>query len=408
MSSGRLAAAAFFLASIVGSAAATSQHLEDPPGATLSFRSDDPHQILFLIGIGELEKGNHASAVKILQSLYQTVKTRRIQLELARALFLDRQFKRSRQFFREVYEDPSTPLNVRENIKLYLDEIDAALGQVKLAFEIVTDSNPLRFTEAKKIIVAGQPLIVTEPKANKTVVGAKYGIDATKSLNEDASFVVFLDAAFQDFQGSRYDRFKANGGLLFAPKQHPKYRARIGIEEAFYDRSHLYEYPYVVLTFIPDPVEQFRLRTEIEYGILDVADSDHLDAKNLTISVNGTRRFPGQTWLISNFYVENADTDENAYSYGGAGIGAELSFPFWNKWDLKLTGALGLRRYRDADPIFGSTRKDDTYTAGVSLFSRSINLFGYDPEVGVRYVKRSSSLPFYEYDSVELVFRLSK
>ena len=181
-----------------GAANAAPQQSVEGPEANLSFESNDPYQVLFLIGVGEMQKGNYPSAVKIFRSLFRSAKTRRIQLELARALFLDRQFKEAQQLFLEIFEDPEVPLSVRENIKLYLDEADAALGQLKFSFAIVSDSNPAGFTDARKITIGGQTLFLAQPAENERVVGAKYGLNATKALTDDASVTAYLNTTFTD------------------------------------------------------------------------------------------------------------------------------------------------------------------------------------------------------------------
>ena len=398
------------LSSVVMSAAvdASSAQSVEEARVDLAFQSNDPYQILFLIGVGEMQKGNYPSAVKIFRSLFQSARTRRIQLELARALFLDRQFKEARKLFLEIYEDPEVPLSVRENIKLYLDEADAALGQLKFSFAIVSDSNPAGFTDARKITIGGQTLYLVPPDENETVIGAKYGLDATKALTDDASVTAYLNTTFTDYQGGDFDRLDADGGFVFAPRGLPKFRAKIGMEQALFGGSHLYEYPYATLIFIPKPFNQFRWRYELEYGHLNVSHVNNLEADKLTQVLNAKRRFARDNRLASNVFLEAAETEEDPYSYVGGGLGGELSVPINDHWGVKFLGSFSLREFDGVDPLFGSARKDDSYTVGLSFFSRLIKLFGREPEVGIRYERRNSNLEFFEFDRVKLVFRLTE
>lgn len=400
--------ACLLLAAATGIAAPAPDQVPGDGELTLLFESNDPYQVLFLVGIGELREGNYAAAAKILRALYRSVKTQRVQLELARALFLDRRYRESETLFRAVYEDPDVPLNVRENIKLYLDEIDAVLGTLKFAFAIISDSNPLELTDAGRVTIAGQRFLFVRPAQNKRVLGAEYGVEAAGALNDDASVKLYLNSSLQDFQGGRFDRLDADAGLLFAPRAMPRFRARIGVEEALYAGSHLYEFPYASLIFIPRPINEFRLQSELKYGRLDVTDSSSLDAQHLNLTLSGTRRFPSQTWLASNLYLETAESEDDAYSYVGAAIGGELSVPLNARWGIRVLGSVGRRDFSAVDPLFGSVREDDNYIAGVSIFSRSVKLLGFEPEVGIRYEKRDSNLAFYDYDKVNLIFRLSE
>ena len=385
----------------------SKQYAEDTQ-ATLAFASEDPYQVLFLIGLAQAEKGDYTSAISIFRSLFRSTRTRRVQLELARALFLDRQYKESKRLFLEVFENPNVPLSVRENIKLYLDEADAALGQLKFSFEIVADSNPAGFTDARKVTIAGQTLRIEDPPENDTVLGIKYDLAATKALTEDASITSYLKATFVDYEGGQFDRWRTDLGLSLAPRSTPRFRARMGYEQAVFDGSQLYAFPYATLIFIPDPLNQFRLNTELQYGQLDVKTADYLSAHRFIGNVNAKRQFSRDSWVAANVFVEHDDAKEDAYSYWGGGIGAELSIPMNDYWGAKLFGSLALRDYEDHDPLFGSSRRDQAYTAGISFFSRLMEILGREPEIGFRYEKRDSNQAFFEFDRVELIFRLSE
>ena len=143
---------------------------------------------------------------------------------------------------------------------------------------------------------------------------------------------------------------------MFAPRDLPKFRAKIGLEQAYFGGSHLYEFPYATLIYIPEPFNQFRWRSEIQYGRLSVADVDYLDADKLTLVLNANRRFAKDNWLASNVFLEAAETDEDPYSYVGGGAGGELSVPINDHWGVKFLGSFALREYDGVDPFFGSAR----------------------------------------------------
>jgi hypothetical protein len=79
-----------------------------------------------------------------------------------------------------------------------------------------------------------------------------------------------------------------------------------------------------------------------------------------------------------------------------------------NDWAFKLSGSLGLRLYGDVDQFFGERRRDTNKKLGFLLSNKKIHSYGYKPEVGVAYEQNDSSLAFFEYDKISLVFTLKE
>ena len=138
----------------------------------------DPYQVMFSIGMIELHKQHYANAIKIFSTLSEETPSQRVRLELARAYFLDRQYKSAREAFEAILVDRSLPWGVRENVNRYLDLIDEAMGSVKFSLAIVSDSNPLNFTDHNQINIAGQTLTVARPSHDETVHGRERSTNA--------------------------------------------------------------------------------------------------------------------------------------------------------------------------------------------------------------------------------------
>lgn len=365
----------------------------------------DPYQVMFSIGVIELHKQHYANAIKIFKALSKETPSQRVRLELARAYFLDRQYELAGKTFEAVLADSSLPWGVRENVNRYLDLSDEAMGRVKFSLAIVSDSNPLNFTDHNQINIAGQTLTVSRPSRDDTVYGLQYGLNATKSFTDDASLVGYLNINVKDFESGDLDRWIVDTGVGLFPRRLRKFQARLGLEESFFGGDHHYHYPYVSMTYFPDPIEQFRFSTALKLAYLDVSGFDYLDAHIQTLDLRGSRILAGGMQLVGNLYGENAATDEQSYSYHGAGLGTTLSFPLVRSWGADVSASIGVRRYRDVDPFFGEQREDSTKRLSLVLHNQQWRFFDFTPEFGAAYERTDSNIEFFEYDKLTLIMR---
>ena len=386
-------------------------YAEDAPGLTAvatSSTATDPLQILFEIGVEELKKGNYPSAIDIFESLAGKTKSPRVQLELARALFLDRRYKDAKKVFEDVLQQPDIPWTVQENILAYLDLIDAALGYIKLGLSVVSDSNPRNFTDSRQVVIAGQPLAIIPPEDNQEVYGLRYSLSAAKAFTNTAWLAGYLDASFSDFSGANFDRWGADVGMLLNPRRSPKMKYRVGLEESYFAQEHLYQFTYVGIRYIPQPLYQFRLNSELKIGRLAVPNANYLDATNFTLTTNVARQASSKIFTTGDLYLENSIAEEDAYSYYGGALGLSLSFDFLQNWRLKPFTSLGKRRYRDDDPFWGETRDDTRFMLGITLTKINLDILGYTPELGVLYEENTSNIEFYSFSKFGVILKFEE
>ena len=385
--------------------AASSQ---DGTEVTITTSISDPVEILFRIGLNETQQGNYPSAIKIFSSLARETPSPRIQLELARALFLDRRYQESEEVFNEVLRQPDLPWTVRENIRAYLEAIDAALGYLRFGFSLVSDNNPRNFTDSQQVVIAGQPLRVIPPKDNKEIQGVRYSVHGARVLNKTGWLTGYLNASYSDFPSSQFDRWNVDLGLFLASRTLPKVKLRAGLEESYYGGDHLYEYPYLGVIYNPDPVYQFRSSGELKVGQLRVPDADQYDATNISLTMVTGRPVTEDIRVSGDLYLEKSVADEKAYSYYGGMIGLGLGFALFEDWNIKPYVSAGRRIYEDDDPFFGDTRRDTRTTAGMKLNKDSFKVFGFVPEVELRYDETQSNLDFYSFDKVVFLLNFNE
>ena len=373
---------------------------------TLKTQTDDPRQILFLLGQHELKTGNYVAAVQVFRSLAEQTDSPRVKLELARALFLDLQYAEAKELFEKIHADSKTPYPVKESIQFYLDQIDILMGTIKYGLSVITDSNPRNFTSSRKIKIAGRTMTLQPPSDNKKIVGIRYHVYFTKAFTDDGLLTGYCKTSYLDFPNTTFDTFNVDLGTIISFKKNRVLRIRLGLEESYYDGDHLYDFPYLAFMIFPRPLHQFQLNGEFKVGKLRVPDARHLDAFNVSLSTNITRKVTARSLVSLNVYLEHSIADERAYTYHGGSIAPGLDVPIFTVWRLKPYVSIGRRIYKDRDPFFGEARHDTRKTAGVICKLENLKLFGLTPAFGVTYEENDSNLDYYSYDKVGFVFDL--
>lgn len=369
--------------------------------------SADPLQILFDVGLNEVVEGNYSVAIAVFESLADKTQSPRVQLELARALFLDRRYRAAKKVFQSILQRPDIPWAVKENIRSYLDEINSALGFVKFGFSLVSDSNPRNFTDSRQVLIAGQPLKIIPPEDNKEIIGVRYSVSAAMAFTEVGSLMGYLNASYSDFEGAIFDRWSADIGLIMSVRSLPRLGLRIGIEESFYAEDHLYEFPYIGFIFTPQPAYQFRFNSELKIGQLRVPNASHYEATNISLTTKATKKATTNIYTSGDIYLEKFIADEDAYSYYGGSLGVSLNFVLLQGWGLKPFSSLGRRIYESDDPFFGETRHDTRKMLGITIKKSDWVFFGYTPEVGISYEENTSNLDYYSYDKLNITLKFN-
>jgi len=379
---------------------------EEPLASTVQ-DSGSAYQARFLLGVEAMRAGNPMRAATIFERLLADTGSPRVKLELARALFLMRDYERSEQLFREVLALPGLPWRVGENIRVYLDEIDMATGYVKFSVGMVSDSNPRNFTNSREVFIGGQALTVVPPEDNRRVVGARVSVRGYRPLDEARRTTTFFTASYADFPGYTFDRLDGDFGLAQGVPGLPWLTAKAGFEGARLDGHTLYRFPYVGTLAAMPPSDEYRLLGEFKFGRLQVPQMPHLDSHNLFLI--GKLAYPPALGLaVSNeATLERAAASEAAYSYRGGSLGGTVIWPS-DTWDMRFTlyGSAGIRKYEGIDPFFGDRRRDMRYTASLDILRPSLRIKGYRPEIGVVYERTESTLAYYSFSKLGLRFQL--
>jgi hypothetical protein len=146
----------------------------------------------------------------------------------------------------------------------------------------------------------------------------------------------------------------------------------------------------------------------LKVGQLRVPDAGQYDATNISLTMNTTRPVTEEVRTSADLYLEQSLADEKAYSYYGGMLGLGLGFALFRDWDFKPYASVGRRIYQADDPFFGDTRRDTKLAAGMKLNKGSFKIFGYVPEVELRYDETWSNLDFYSFDKVVFLLNFNE
>jgi len=368
---------------------------------------DQALQTQFMLGGIALQNRDYEAAIAIFRDLARRSPSPRIRLELARALFLGQYFEEAQQLFESVLAQDDIPWSVRQNVELYLDELDIKLGFVKFGISLVSDSNPRNFTSDRKILIAGQVLTIVPPQDNKEIRGVRYRVESGRPLTSDKRLQGYLDLSFTDYEQGQFDRGVADARLIYDPRSFPWLKLRAGMEYAMVDGVKEYDYPYLSLVYLADPIDRYRMLYAFKTARLDVAGAEHLDATQYIATVGLTRRLKEFALLKGDFALEQSSAKEKPYSYDGGSLGVAADFAL-GAWGIEPFAAFSKHYYRDKDPFFGSTREDFRKRAGIAVTPRNFRIGRFEPEVSLIYDENDSSIGFYSYDKLRLFFSLSE
>jgi len=350
----------------------------------------------FELGIIMMDK-DIDQAILIFQALYADTKAVRVQLELARSLFVARRLAEAREQFIQVLSQP-VPIVVRDKVEWYLSEIQKR-QTFKFYVGVYQDSNPGQITAERTFNIFGQtlnyqPSLPTNTQwALNLTAEIEREIPGTDGLFASASLVTstFSTQAFNKQIG---DTSVAKRWLDANYKE-----VRVGNEFMFYGGSMLYDAPYVSSRMIFNQPDQNFISVSAKAAVLNFPSYLYLNGTQVQTQLGYTYNVLRNWTLSAEVGADRTTAQTDAYSSYGmfAGLGTQIAEDSTGL-QLNLKASLSRRNYWSADPIWGLNRTDSLTTFSATLTKRDFYLFGLRPEVGYVYQHNNSNIDFYSYD----------
>ena len=394
------------LAAILYSAAVTAQSpLINPPGVMplplkqtpdVQARVQQDYQKRFELGISMMDKDIEQS-VEIFQALYNDTKAVRVQLELARSLFIARRLADAKEQFIQVLNQP-IPIVVRDKVEWYLSEIQKR-QTLKFYVGAYQDSNPGQITSERTFTIFGQTLNY-QPSVP---TGSQWAINLTAEIEREIpgtdGLLASASLVTSTFSGPTFDRQIGDTSIAKRWLDANYKEVRVGNEFMFYGGSMLYDAPYVSTRMVFNQPDQNYFSFSAKASVLNFPSYLYLNGTQLQAQVGYTYNV-FRNWIVSaEAGVDRTTAQTEAYSSYGmfAGLGSQIAEDSTGL-QLNLKATLSRRNYWDTDPIWGLNRTDSLTTLSATLTKRDLYIFGLRPEIGYVYQHNNSNIDFYSYD----------
>jgi tetratricopeptide (TPR) repeat protein len=361
---------------------------------------DDALQRAFVQGMQAQEAGDLARAEQIFRELLANTSSPRVRLELARTLFQQGKYSEAKVLFKEVSLQSETPWRVRDNIALFVREIEERTGYLKFGVTVVSDSNPGNLARQKEFSIGD--LQVTPVDAPKRLTGLRYSVQGWQPF-EAIKGAGYLTASYIDYPTEEFDRLTVDAGLAKNLVASGRLRGKAGLEFGTADGHSLYQFPYLGLDAVLAQSETSRLAGDLKFGKVRFSDFDYLDAtyrsgalslrRELTQSLSGTLRAA----------VEGSRAVQQPYTYYGWDLAPGIS-AFWPETTF-LVGAtlsLGRRKYAEADPLFGLRREDEKTRVEVTLGNKKWRWRDNYVALVASLEENRSNIGFFHYEKTNL------
>ena len=359
-------------------------------------QSDQALQQAFVEAMQQLRAGHLAEAERILRGMLERSHSPRVKLELARVLYLEGKDAEAKALFKQVSMQSDTPWRVRDNIAPFVRSIEERSGYLKLGVTIVSDSNPRNLAAQEEFTIGNFRVMPTE--APQKMTGLRYSVQGWMPAHGASRTGGYLNASYADYPGRQLDRITADFGLLKNLSASGRTRGRAGVELGTLGGKRLYHFPYLGLDSVLRQTETYRIAGEVKAGKVNFADFGYLDATYLSTAVSARKAVSEAAAVSLSATLERSQARERAYSYAGWQLGPGIDL-FWadSLYLLGARAALGSRKYKAVDPLFGQQRRDTTQRLEATLSNKRWRWRDNRISLVASIERNRSNIGFYSY-----------
>ena len=321
----------------------------------------------------------------------------RPRLELARALFMAREYDAARYHFEQVLASP-LPDPVRVNVLAYLTAIREYVPSFAFSFDIVSDSNPKQATSNSVVQIGGLLYQLNQNAQAQSAVGTLLVGQGKVPLPSDPSWFVRGYAEHYDYPGRDLDSGYAQ---LLAGKH-----VNLGIHGldfeggghlATYAGHSLYQgstwrvtdfvrvYPTVAVNLVADARE---LRYE-DFPFL--SGWQYVTTGEVRHAIS-----PASSIFAGLSYIRGLAA-ENPYAFGGYAINARYIHELKGGWIGSLFYQYYWNGFDGVDPFFSVVRTDSDNLVEISVTNRYLAYKRFAPRLTVGTDERRSNIDLYSY-----------
>ncbi len=357
-----------------------------------------PLQVLFLSGALYSIKGRYLEAAEEFRLMLARDPTLvRPRLELARALFMAREYGAARYHFDQVLASP-LPDTVRANVLAYLTTIRERVPSFAFSFDIVADSNPKQATSTSIVQIGGLLYQLNQSALAQSATGVLLTGQGKVPLPGDPSWFVRAYAEYYDYPGGDLDQ---GYGQLLAGKH-----VDLGPHGlAFEGGAHLASYAgrklYEGATWrISDFV---RVRPTVALNLAaearDLRYEDFPFLSGWQYVANAELRYaisPASSIFGGLTYIRGLAA-EDPYAFTGYGVNVRYTHELKGGWIGSVAYQYSWYGFDGVDPFFGVVRVDSDNRAEISVTNRYLAYKRFAPRLTVGWDERKSNIEIYSF-----------
>jgi len=346
-----------------------------------------------------LMESDPKEAAAIFQSLYDLAPTIRIQLELARSLYLAGDLAAAKKQFVVLLDRP-IPFTVRDKVEWYLSEIQKRQS-AKIVLGFIQDSNPGYVTSARTVSIFGQTLNYQPAQNTNSAPGLQLGAEAEREIIPQSGFYTQLNANTVTYATSAFNKQDVDFSFVKRWQGYDYKDLRAGYETMWYGGAILFNYAYVSSKFVFNLPNQDYYGFLIMGGPLNYPNYSYLSGSQTQGNIFYNRNLTQDWSLYLELGGDQTLASQSAYSSQGlyTTIGTQIADTRSNL-QANIKASVLKRNYWESDPFWGQTRKDIGGQYFISITKRDYYILGLRPSIDISYQSNNSNIAFFSYNKL--------
>lgn len=368
---------------------------------------------LFLSGQIAEQLGEYTEAIDFYQQmLSRNANSPRPRFELAKVLFLDRQFNSARRQFVLLLSDQRLPEEIKWQINKYIKAIDKQTFLWDFTFDLIPAENINQGSKNKVVIINGRPFVLSANSQAQSGIGVKFYLAGKYQFGNKKQWFTNGSVQHEEFAQKKWDvsTFRLGVGRQWHGSKQ-KLSLAVGKHHTVYQHKKLYHGWYA------DGQYQYRINHQLSAFLYGSIQSQkyfqmayrYLDGYQTTVSsglnIQITPSISGSGLLsFSHNKAHDRANSFNRYRFT-AGIRHDFDFQA-----ISVEGNVDYqyKKYNGKSPFFEIFRRDKHLNMGFFLQKRNWHWRGFAPRIGFGFVHNQSNIPLYEYQNKYITFNIRK
>lgn len=354
------------------------------------------NQKRFEVGV-QLMHTDIDQAVVVFRQLYAETGAIRVQLELARSLYLVEDLDGAKDEFIDILSKP-IPITVRDKVEWYLGEIQKRQS-ARFSIGVFQDSNPGQITSERTFELFGQLFEYQPPAPTATQTAFSFTAQAERELKPRSGLYAQANLSTLTYETSVYNKQLIDLSLTKRWEDYNYKDVRLGNQTMFYGGKYLYNMPYVSSTLVYNRPNQDYWGVSGLVGVLDYPDYSYLNGTQAQARAFYNHNITQNLTAYVEVGADQTNAKERPYSATGfyGALGTQIAHSP-TSLQLNLKATLSSRQYGAIDPLWQKTRQDSGRVFYAALMKRNFYVFGLMPVIELTYQTNKSNIDFFSYN----------